>query len=205
MATFCSRVPTECGWSLPGNLIACFSSSSAQSCLPHYLSGVPTHTPPSWTPLSLCLFPRDADLWLQHQLRFTIIPKSLTHSLFLEFSLITWHSFVSLLCWFLFLSSNFNVIVVWNHILDLLYRHPLLGSHFQYLLCAENLPICIGSCPPPHLRLPTTQPSPSELKETLSLQVLKPKPSSHLWLLPSFSDPASDPTRTPVGPLPACI
>lgn len=37
-------------------------------------------------------------------------------------------SFFSLLCWFLFLSSNFNVIVIWNHILHLLCLHFLLGN-----------------------------------------------------------------------------
>ena len=130
MATFCSRVPIECGWSLPCNHIAFFSSSSTQSCLPHYLSGVPIHTPPSWTSLSPCLFPRDADLW-QTAAAFEVshnpqVPDTL--SLLPEFSLITWHPLFSLLCSFLFLSSNFNVIVVWNHILDRLCLHSLLGD-----------------------------------------------------------------------------
>lgn len=130
MATFCSRVPIECGWSLPCNHIAFFSSSSTQSCLPHYLSGVPTHTPPSWTSLSPCLFPRDADLW-QTAAAFEVshnpqVPDTL--SLLPEFFLITWHPLFSLLCSFLFLSSNFNVIVVWNHILDRLCLHSLLGD-----------------------------------------------------------------------------
>lgn len=130
MPTFCSRVPIECGWSLPCNHIAFFSSPSTQSCLPHYRSGVPTHTPPSWKSLSSCLFPRDAGLW-QTVAAFEVsnnpqVPDTL--SLLPEFSLIRWHPFFSLLCWFLFLSSNFNVIVIWNHILHLLCLHFLLGN-----------------------------------------------------------------------------
>lgn len=140
-------------WLKPSLQSHCFLLFSLYPVLPPSTLGCPNpHTTFLEISVSMSL-PWDADLcgtvW-QH-LRFPIIPSLTPSHCFLSSLCIRWHPF-SLLCWFLFLSSNFNV-PEWSEPYS-----PSTLSTFPSWQCI---------CNAPH-RLPIAHnPLPSQLKNSI--------------------------------------